>query len=224
MTTTQSKSLSEELTHLAAELANQIPPDVQTIMKGAERQLADSGVASQSLKVGDRVPNIVLPNAVGRTVQLEELLKQGPIVLSFYRGSWCPYCNLELRGLQSALPQFEEYGASLVAISPETPDHSLSSVDKHSLTFEVLSDQGNRVARQFGLVFELPLALRPVYEQFGIDVPAHNGDESFELPIPATYVIDPSGIIQFAFVNVDYKQRAEPSDLIAALASTGAGR
>ena len=138
--------------------------------------------------------------------------------MSFYRGGWCPFCNLELWALQKILPEIERLGASLVAVSPELPDASLNTLEKHRLQFQVLSDRGNQVARQFGLVFTLPQELRPVYEQFGIDIPPHNGDQSFELPLPATYVIASDGTIRYAFVNSDYTQRAEPSDIIAACA------
>ncbi|MDQ6960345.1 MAG: peroxiredoxin-like family protein [Mariprofundaceae bacterium] len=145
---------------------------------------------------------------------LADALEQGAVGLSFYRGGWCPYCNLELQALQQALPEIQSLGAQLVAVSPETPDNSLSTAEKHSLAFTVLSDQGNRVAKDFGIVFTLPEALRPVYAQFGIDLPAWNGDDSFELPMPATYVIGRNGIILDGFVNTDYTQRMEPERIL----------
>lgn len=130
---------------------------------------------------------------------------------------WCPYCNIELRALQAALPEISAHEATLVAVSPETPDQSLSTAEKNSLEFSVLSDLGNRVAREYGLVFTLPESLRPVYADFGIDIPTRNGDDSFDLPVPATYVIDQNGNVRFAFVNADYRQRAEPSDILSSL-------
>lgn len=115
------------------------------------------------------------------------------------------------------LPEIEKAGATLVAVSPETPDNSLSTTEKNELQFQVLSDQGNAVARKFGLVFTLPDALRPLYEKFGIDISKYNGDDSYEIPVPATYVIDQNRIIRFSFVNTDYSQRAEPADVVVAL-------
>jgi peroxiredoxin len=119
--------------------------------------------------------------------------------------------------LQQVLPEIEKAGATLVAVSPETPDNSLSTTEKNELQFQVLSDQGNAVARKFGLVFTLPDALRPLYEKFGIDISKYNGDDSYEIPVPATYVIDQNRIIRFSFVNTDYSQRAEPADVVVAL-------
>ena len=139
------------------------------------------------------------------------------MVLAFYRGHWCPYCNVALRALQQALPQFRGAGARLMAISPETPDHSMSLIERQKLEYDVLSDAGNRVARDFGLAFKLPESVRPVYERLGITLPAFNGDESFELPVPATYVIDRDGRIRWAHVDADYTKRAEPAQILAAL-------
>ena len=137
--------------------------------------------------------------------------------MSFYRGGWCPYCNIELRGLQSELASFREHGANLVAVSPQTPDNSLSTTEQNELEFPVLSDVGNTVAKKFGLVFTLPESLRPIYEDFGIDISKSNGDESFEIPVPATFVINRDGHISYAFINADYRKRAEPSDVLAAV-------
>ncbi|MEL6816065.1 MAG: peroxiredoxin-like family protein, partial [Cyanobacteria bacterium J06598_3] len=125
--------------------------------------------------------------------------------------------NMELRALQEILPEIEAAGARLIAISPETPDNSLSTQEKNELTFDVLTDDKNTVARALGLVFALPEALRPIYSSFGIDIPAYNGDESFELPVPATYVVAPNGEIVYAFAEADYTQRAEPAEVVAAL-------
>lgn len=187
------------------------------VMDRVTEDLQQSGLVDRSLKVGDQVPPFSLLNATGKTVDLASLLNQGPVVLSFYRGAWCPYCNLELRALQEVLPQIQALGATLVAISPQTPDYSLSTAEKNDLTFEVLSDVGNGIARRFGLVFQVPEDLRPIYEGFGIDLPAHNGDQTFELPVSATYVIDTNGTIVHGDVNVDYTQRMEPAEIVTVL-------
>ena len=187
-----------------------------TILLAAER-LAESGIAGNCLQAGDRAPEFVLPNATGRLVSSRELLRHGPLVVSFYRGGWCPYCSLELRALEDTLDEIQQAGAQLVAVSPEHPDSALDTQEKNSLTFEVLSDAGNRVARQFGLVYELDRELRPLYQDFGIDIPARNRDQSYELPIPATYVIDTDGAIAHAFVDTDYTARLEPAEIVEAL-------
>lgn len=210
-------SLTQDLANLAEQMSHKLPQEAQAAMAQAQTALHQSGIEAQVLTVGDALPEVTLPNALGQTVTLQTLLQEGPLVLTFYRGGWCPYCNMALRGLQQALPQMQALGANLVAIAPETPDHSLSTQEKQALTFEVLSDVGNRVARQFGLVFTLPAYLRPVYESIGIDLPAYNGDQSFELPLPATYVINPAGRIVHAFVNVDYKRREDPETILTVL-------
>ncbi|NEP87813.1 MAG: AhpC/TSA family protein [Okeania sp. SIO2C2] len=209
--------LTKNLQQLQAEIQAQLPEDAKAKMNKAVVDLANSDIVDNSLKVGKKVPNFSLPNAVGKIVELNSLLVESPVVISFYRGGWCPYCNMELRGLQKYLPQITELGARLIAISPETPDNSLSTTEKNELTFEVLSDRGNQVAKEFGLVFQLPEELRPIYQSFGIDLPAYNGDESFELPIPATYVIASDGTIIHAFVNPYYTQRLDPEEIINVL-------
>lgn len=188
-----------------------------SIMDQATAQIAASGLVESSLAVGVVVPDFSLPVATGAMVSLSTLLAKGPVVIAFYRGGWCPYCSTELRALQVRLPEITAAGATLVAISPQTPDNSLSSAEKLALTFTVLSDEGNRVAESFGLVFELPESLREVYEGFGIDLPAANGDTTFRLPLPATYVIDADGIVAWRFVDPDYTKRGEPDDVIAIL-------
>ncbi len=207
-------SLRDQIEKLKQDVSNQTPPNVQQAMQQAAEVLEQSGVLDHSLKAGDTAPDFTLTDAHGGRVNFVDTLEHGPVVLSFYRGGWCPYCNLELQALQQALPQIRDLGAQLMAVSPELPDQTLSTAEKHALAFTVLSDQGNRVARGFGIVFTLPEALRPIYAKFGIDLPAWNGDGSFELPVPATYVIDRNGIILDGFVNTDYMQRMEPERII----------
>jgi len=188
-----------------------------SVMDQATAQIAASGLAESSLGVGATVPDFSLPVATGAMVSLSALLTKGPVVLAFYRGGWCPYCSTELRALQAKLPEIMAAGATLVAISPQTPDNSLSTAEELDLAFTVLSDEGNHVAESFGLVFELPESLREVYQGFGIDLPAANGDTTFRLPLPATYVIGADGIVAWRFADADYTKRAEPDDVIAIL-------
>ena len=207
--------LANQLADYRDGFQQKLSQDVQDTMTAATDVLGASGITDQTLTAGDMAPDFELPDATGKQVRLSELLKQGPVVINFYRGEWCPYCNLELRAFQTLLPEFKQAGATLVAISPELPDHSLSVTEKHNLEFPVLSDVGNQVSRQYGLVFTLDESLRPIYKNFGIDVAASNGDDSYELPLPATYVIDQSSRIRYAFAEADYTQRAEPQDVLA---------
>lgn len=212
-------TLASELQAYQVEFRTKAPADTQTVMAKATGDLAASGIVDRSLKVGDALPVVTLPNAKGELFSMADALAKGPVVIAFYRGGWCPYCNMELHALQQVLPEIEAAGATLIAISPETPDSSLSTQEKNELTFEVLTDKGNAYAKSLGLVFSLPEELRPIYAGFGIDIPAYNGDESFELPVPATYVVTPDGKIVYAFAEADYTKRAEPADVVAALKS-----
>ncbi|MDA2919441.1 AhpC/TSA family protein [Desulfobacterota bacterium AH_259_B03_O07] len=210
-------SLQKELEERFNMVSQKVPQDILNTMLDVTRRLVESGIADNSLKVGDKVPDFNLPNAVGEEVRLKELLDKGPVILNFYRGGWCPYCNLELNAYQKRLPEINELGASLVAISPQTPDNSLSTAEKNELKFQVLSDVGNKVANQFGLVFKVPSELQEIYNNFGITLPKFNGDESWELPMPGTYVIDKDGTVSYAFADPDYTKRAEPDEVIAKL-------
>jgi peroxiredoxin len=210
-------SLKEQLAEYRAGWFKRVPAERQAIM---ERHIAElrNGIAKAALKVGDRAPAIVLGNANGQTIDVGAFLKKGPVIVTFYRGGWCPYCNLELRAFQQVLPDIKAAGASLVAISPEKPDDTLSTAEKNALTFEVLSDVGQKVGRAFGLVYEFSEELKSAYKGFGLDIPAKNGAaEEWALPISATYVIDRGGRIIYAYTDADYRDRADPSDILELL-------
>lgn len=180
-------------------------------------ELRSSFARRAALKAGDGAPDFSLPDAQGRTVSLSAALQRGPAVVTFYRGGWCPYCSLQLRSYQALLPELEALGASMLAISPQLPDASLSTAAPEVLTFDVLSDLGNEVARRFGLVYPLPQELRDALSSNNKALPGINGDDSWELPVPATYVIAQNQRISLAFVEVDYRQRLAPQRLLAAL-------
>ena len=205
------KTLEDFMTALAA--------DQQQAVGSAFQELLASTVAADAKNVGDKASFFELPNVRGGTLNIESALAQGPVVLSFYRGSWCPFCNLELNALQQRLPEIRDCGARLIAVSPEKPDSSLSHAEKLGLEFDVLSDEGNRVSNQYGLIMTVHESLRPLYLRWGIDVPAANGDDSYQLPVPATYVIDSAGDIRSAYIDKDYTKRMEPEDIIQALKS-----
>ncbi|XQY92921.1 peroxiredoxin-like family protein [Metabacillus sp. HB246100] len=189
------------------------PEEKQKLMAQATKELEESGVA-QGLKQGEKIPNFQLPSATGETVSIKDELAKGPVILTFYRGGWCPYCNLELKAYQRELEAIKEAGATLIAISPEQPDASMTTKEKNDLEFIVLSDEDNKVAEQFNLVFKMPDYLIDIYKESGLDVEAHNGNADWELPKPATFVVDQTGSIVFADVDSDYTKRVEPAKVI----------
>ncbi|GGU17767.1 peroxiredoxin-like family protein [Streptomyces violascens] len=210
-------TLNAELRTFYEARQQQIPAEVREIMNRAGQELAASGQADRALTVGAQAPRFSLPAANGATVTLDGLLADGPVVLTFYRGAWCPYCNIALRSLQQHHSQITARGAQLVAVSPQVPDESLSLTEKHELAFPVLSDLGSDTAKQYGLAFDLPHDLAGVYDKLGFDLQRVNAGHPRTLPLPATYVIDPEGTIRWAFVHTDYTTRAEPADILAAL-------
>ena len=206
--------LQEKLDAFAKEMPEKIPAETLETMKKAAEKL--EGIENQALKEGDEAPPFVLEDVEGNQVSSEDLLKQGPLIVSFYRGNWCPFCNMEIVAWQNAYPQVKEAGAELVAISPNVQKKVEDTVTHHKLHFPVLMDSNNKVARKFGLVFQLPEELIPVYKRMGVDFEEEYGDEEYELPMPATYIIE-DGVITYAFVDADYKKRAEPSEVIERL-------
>jgi peroxiredoxin len=212
-------SLKEELAAYRAGWYQRVPAERQAIMERHIEGLRNGAIARTMLKAGDRAPAIVLPNAKGATVNVNALLKNGPVIVTFYRGGWCPFCNFELKAYQELLPQITAAGAALVAISPEKPDDSLSTAEKNALTFEVLSDVGQKVGRAFGLVYDFTAELKSAYDGFNLDIPARNGTPGeWALPVSATYVIGGDGTIVYAYTDPDYRDRADPRDVLAALA------
>ncbi len=210
-------SLTTDLKNRAAQSATKYSEATHTIMNNGIQAVRDAKLVSKALKTGDYIPEILLPNAANKNISVQELLLDNKVILSFYRGGWCPYCNLELKALQQALPEFEKLGATLVAISPETPDNSLTTSEKNNLSFEVLSDIDNTIAKTFNLAFTLPEDLINVYDGFGIDLEVSNGNVNQQLPIAATYIIDQKGKIIYDFIKEDYKERADPEQIINSL-------
>src|SRR5271156_1234037 len=211
-------SLKEQLAEYRAGWFQRVPAERQAIMERHIAELRSGAIAKTALKVGDHAPAIVLENGKGAIVDVGTLLKKGPVIVTFYRGGWCPFCNLELKAYQEVLPEIAAAGASLVAISPEKPDDTLSTAQKNALTFEVLSDVGQNVGRAFGLVYDFTEELKSVYHGFNLDIPARNGTPGeWALPVSATYVIDRDGTIVYAYTDADYRDRADPRDVLKVL-------
>jgi peroxiredoxin len=212
-------SLAKQIQWFHDGMRGRIPEEVAATLSRELERLAQSGIAQASLRVGFSAPDFALPNQNGATVRLSVLLEHGPAVVTFYRGGWCRYCNLQLRAYQAVLPQIAARGATLVAISPQTPDFTLSTVQEKRLSFPVLSDGGNDVARRYGLVFALSEALQELQKKFGNEVPRFNGDDSWELPMPGTFIISRDGIVRLASVDSDYRRRLEPAAILDCLAT-----
>jgi peroxiredoxin len=187
-------------------------------MHRAIQELIDAGAADHALKAGDIAPSFTLNDANGQPVSSVELLKHGPLVVTFYRGVWCPYCSLDLEALEAAQSEITNAGATLVAISPQLPVNSRKSIRQNGVTFPMLSDPGNDVAAAFGLRYTLPDYLIDLYKNaFNTDLELVNGDPSWTLPMPARYVIGQDGVILYAEVSPDYTNRPDPSELLPVL-------
>ncbi len=211
-------SLQHQLDDTREKFLDQIPEGVKKKLFENLREMESSALLDDVIKQGDTAPDFTLPDAHGDKFSLSDTLCKGPMVLSFYRGEWCPYCTLEHKVMERIYPEIKMMGASLAAISPQTIEHTLSTAQNWKISFDMLSDEGNIVAREYGLVFTVDEAIREVYRDFGINIPEYNGDVSYKLPVPAIYIIDKSGVVRSAFVNVDYTLRMEPEDILTQLA------
>jgi peroxiredoxin len=207
----------EQQLQAMADGVSKMHPEANQTLEAGIAEVAASGIVEKAPKVGDKAELFELPDAAGKTVRLEDLLKNGPVVLTWYRGGWCPYCNISLHGLSNAQPTISALGATLVAISPETPDSASKTIQADAIPFTVLSDQGNRVAAKYRIAYKVPDATLDRMKSFKVDLTERNGDDSGTLPLAATFVLDRDGIIRWEFVSADYRKRAEPSDVIEAL-------
>jgi len=211
------RSYAERSAAFQAELARQVPAEVLGRLNAEIEATVRSNAGAQALRAGSIAPAFTLPDAHGRDVSLEALLKSGPVVVVFYRGDWCPYCDLQLKAYQEILPRIRATGAALVAISPQTPRYCELTGEKRGLDFPLLSDAGNEVGRRYGLVFEVSSGMREVLRGFGIELAAYNGDPAGELPVPGTFIVAPSGRIDLEYVNPDYRERLEPVAILRRL-------
>ncbi|HDR9802620.1 TPA: AhpC/TSA family protein [Burkholderia cenocepacia] len=193
------------------------PPEIHPVMERATAELIASGQAGRAIKAGDRAPSFKLKDQDGNDVSSATLLVKGPLVVTFYRGVWCPYCNIELQAINEVLPEIRAYGANVVAISPQTPANSRKAVRTNELGFPVLSDVNGQTGADFGLRFALPDYLVELYKSLKNDLPAFNNDPSWTLPMPARYVIGQNGIVLYSEVNPDYTRRPDPLDMFPVL-------
>jgi peroxiredoxin len=203
-------NLQNELIAVRQAVAEKTPPHVVPTFEATKQRLMNSGLLQGALQPGQMIVNFELPDATGKLVKSSDLRQTGPLLILFYRGTWCPFCNLTVKAYQEQLQSFQDRGVTLVAISPQTPDHSLTLQEKHLLKFPVLSDAGNGIARQFGIVFQMDPALKQVQKLFGVDVAAYNGDILYELPVPAAFLVSKAGEVIRSYVEVDFMKRLAP--------------
>jgi len=200
-------------------IAKYVPAATQAVHARAVAELMQERLAANILAVGSKIPEFRLQDHDGKSVSSSDLLAKGRLVLCFIRGRWCPFCVGQMEAMNLILPEIEQAGATLVAISPQTVQQSFFMRDQHRLRFPLLSDSGNQVARQFGLTYRVPDEQRDVYRRAFVNLPFVNGDESWELPIPATYIVDRDGSVLFASANEDYTVRPEPAEILRVLGS-----
>ncbi|HLG84137.1 MAG TPA: peroxiredoxin-like family protein [Bradyrhizobium sp.] len=212
-------SLEQELAAFKADFLRTAPAGRAALYEAKIEELRTGFALERAINVDQVAPDFALQDATGESIVLNKLLLSGPVVLTFYRGGWCPYCNIQLRAYQSVLSQITSLGGHLVAISPQLPDSSLDTASKNALKFHVLSDVGNAVARSYGLVYSLPDEIRAALRTNNKALPSINGDDSWELPVPATYVVARDGKVALAYIEVDYRKRLEPAVLLSCLAS-----
>ena len=211
-------TLQESLDKIKARIESSLPKESVLIMHQATKDLENSGIGNSILKAGTKAPEFHLKNQDGVIISSTELLKNGPLVITFYRGVWCPYCNTDLANLKRYTSQLEELNATMVGISPQVPQYNKQVIDQQRLNFDLLSDTKNKVANTFGLRWEMINPLRSLYnDKFKISLPNYNGDDSWTLPVPARFIIDVNGLIKYAEFSVDYTKRPNPDVLVEAL-------
>lgn len=211
-------TIREQSDQLKSAAAERLPADVVEVFDRSIRDLLDHGVPSDTIKVGDRLESFTLDDPTGAPVSLDQILETGPAVIVFYRGGWCPYCNLALRTYQhELLPQLGHFRAQLVAVSPQTPDESLSTVEKAALEFTVLSDPDSRLAQRIGIAFQQADEVLAAQRELGLDLAHVNAEGSTRLPRPTVLIVDRDGVVRFVDVQPDYTERTEVADIVAAL-------
>lgn len=213
-------TLNEQLLELTKQTKEKLPEPMLRTFQQAIEEVRESGIEDKAMQVDDKAPDATLESWDGTKVTLSDLWKEKPLVLVWYRGGWCPYCNLQLRAMQKQLEALGGAGGQLVAISPERPENAKRTAEQNKLSFPVLWDKESKVGKEYGIVFELPEAIAPMYRDH-VQLPKVNGYEKLELPLSATYVIDREGVIRHTFLDADYTKRAEPQEIIEAVKKLG---
>jgi len=211
------RSLREQLAERRELISQYVPAEIQAVHARVVADLKASGMVERVLPVGSKAPAFELKDHNGKLVSSSDLLAKGRLVLFFLRGRWDPFCCGQLEAMNQALARIQESGASLVAVSPQTVQQSYFMADQHKPRFPLLSDAGNQVGRQFGLVYRVPEEQQAIYRRVFVNLPFTNGDGSWELPIPATYILDRDGSVRYASANPDYMERPEPEEVVANL-------
>ncbi len=213
------RCLSQILAERKESIAKYVPSETQAVHARAISELRQRRLAANILPVGAKIPQFQLPDQNGNNISSEDLLAKRRLVLCFIRGRWCPFCVAQMEAMNAVLPEIEKVGSSLAAISPQTGRQSFFMHDQHKLRFPLLSDSGNDLARLFGLTYCVSDEQQALYKRTFVNLPFVNGDDSWELPIPATYVIEREGTVIYASANEDYTERPEPSEIVALLQS-----
>ncbi|MFK8258377.1 peroxiredoxin-like family protein [Erwinia sp. AnSW2-5] len=209
--------LQEKLQHIQHGMAQQMPENILTAFSQSLGELMEQDLEARALNVGDIAPDFTLPSSDGKSVSLYEVLRNHNVILSFFRGNWCPFCMAELSHYQDAINKKTVESAKIIAISPQRVEFNSAATKENGLNFNVLSDQGNKIAKQYGLVFTLQESMRDTYKKLGADLEMFNGDTTYQLPIPATFIIGKDKKITFASVNTNYMERTDICDITAKL-------
>lgn len=220
---TDIRPLSEIFAERKELIAKYVPAETQAVHARAIAQLKKENLAANILPLRASMPEFQLRDHDSKGVASTDLLAKGRLVLCFIRGRWCPFCVAQMEAMNLVLLEIEQAGATLVAISPQTVQQSFFMRDQHKLRFLLLSDRGNNVARRFGLTYRIPDEQRTVYQRAFVNLPFVNGDDSWELLIPATYIVDRDGAVLYASANEDYAERPEPEDILLALKANPRG-
>jgi peroxiredoxin len=208
------RPLREILAERKELIAKYVPAETQAIHARAVAELKQKNLAANILPVGAKIPDFQLQDHDGKNLSSADLLAKGNLVICFIRGRWCPFCVAQMEAMNLILPEVTQAGATLVAISPQTVQQTFFMRDQHKLRFPLLSDAGNKVARQFGLTYRVPEEQEAIYRKAFVNLPFINGDDRWELPIPATYIVDRDGTVLYASANEDYTARPEPEDIV----------
>lgn len=213
----ETRSLREQFAERKQLIAQYVPAETQAVHTRVIQELREGGATERALAVGAKIPAFELQDPNGKSIGSIELLARSPLVICFFRGRWCPFCVGQLEAMNAAYPQIQQLGASMIAISPQTPKQSFFMADQHKLRFPLLSDAGNGVARQFGLVYQVPEDQQSIYRRALVNLPFVNGDDSWTLAIPATYVVGRDATVMYATANPDYTERPEPAEIVRVL-------